>query len=94
MRANNKSFYISYFNKIVDKQNNTYCSIDKQPIDIDYFDLTEKVESSYKSLRFKVDDRVKITNYKNIFSKGYTENWSGKKFVINLLSKFVICTKN
>ena len=94
MRANNKSFYISYFNKIVDKQNNTYCSIGKQPIDIDYFDLTEKIVSSYKSLRFKVDDRVKITNYKNIFSKGYTENWSGKKFVINLLSKFVICTNN
>ena len=94
MRANNKSFYISYFNKIVGKQNNTYCSIGKQPIDIDYFDLTEEIESSYKSLRFKVDDRVKITNYKNIFSKGYTENWSGKKFVINLLSKFVICTKN
>ena len=32
---------------------------------------------------FKVNDRVRITKYKNIFSKGYTENWSRKTFIIN-----------
>ena len=33
---------------------------------------------AYKALKFKVVnfDKVKITKYKNTFSKGYTKNWS------------------
>ena len=27
-------------------------------------------------LKFKVNERVRISKYKNIFSKGYIENWS------------------
>ena len=26
--------------------------------------------------KFKVGDRVRISKYKNIFAKGYTQNWS------------------
>ena len=40
-----------------------------------------------KTPQFKVDDRVKITKYKNIFSKDYTENWSREIFVIDSLLK-------
>ena len=36
---------------------------------------------------FKMNDRVKITKYKNIFSKGYTENWSREIFVIESVLK-------
>ena len=36
----------------------------------------KKNESSHKSHKFKVGGRVRITKYKNIFSKGYTKNWS------------------
>ena len=40
-----------------------------------------------KDTKFKVNDRVRITNYKNIFSKGYTENWSKEIFIIDSVLK-------
>ena len=62
-------------NKLSDKYNNTYnYSINKEPINVDYSALTEKIEVNSKIPKFKVNDRVSITMYKNIFSKGYTEN--------------------
>ena len=36
---------------------------------------------------FKVNDKVRITKYKNIFSKGYSENWSSKIFNIDSVLK-------
>ena len=32
--------------------------------------------------KFKVDDHVKISKYKNIFAKGYVPNWLEEVFVI------------
>ena len=52
-----------------------------------YSDMTEEIQSKYKSIKFKVRDRVRITKYKNIFSKGYTENWSKEKFIIPFFAK-------
>ena len=70
-------------NKLVDQYNNTYHhSINKKPINADYSALTEKIETNSKAPKFKVNDRVRITKYKNIFSKGYTENWSREIFII------------
>ena len=48
----------------------------KKPINTDYSTLTENIDSNSKAPKFKVNDRVRITKYKNIFSKGYTEYWS------------------
>ena len=31
----------------------------------------------------KVGDRVKISKYKNIFTKGYTQNWPEEVFIIS-----------
>ena len=60
----------------------------------DYSDMTEEIQSKYKSTKFKARDRVRITNYKNIFSKGYTENWSKEKFIIPFLLKLILgCIK-
>ena len=36
-----------------------------------------------KAHKFKVDDRVRITKYQNIFSKGYIANWLREIFVID-----------
>ena len=33
-------------------------------------------ESNEKDPKFKISDHVRISNYKNIFAKGYTPNWS------------------
>ena len=45
--------------------------------------MTKKIEANSKASKFKIDDRVRTTKYKNIFSKGYTENWSIEIFIIN-----------
>ena len=34
-----------------------------------------------------MNDRVRITKYKNNFSKGYTENWSRELFIIDSVLK-------
>ena len=58
MTANNTKSFLSYFNKLVDHYNNT----------TDYSTLAEKIEQNPKAPKFKVNDRVKITKYKNIFN--------------------------
>ena len=79
MTANDGKTYLSYLNKLVDQYNNTYYHcIGTKPINADYSVLTKKIERNLKALKFKVNDRVRITKYRNILSKGYTENWSRK----------------
>ena len=56
----------------------------KKPINADYFALTEKIERNPKAHKCKVNDRVKRTKYKNIFSKDYTENRS-KEILLSIL---------
>ena len=56
--------------------------------------MTEKIEANFKAPKFKVNDRVKITKYKNIFSKGYTENWSREIFIIDYILKTKPWTSN
>ena len=45
--------------------------------------MTEDVDMNPKALKFK----VRVTKYKNIFSKGYTESYSREIFVIDSLLK-------
>ena len=88
MTANDTKFYISYLENLVEQYDNTYYhSIGKKPINADYSALTEKTETNSKAPKFKVNDRVRITKYKNIFSKGYTENWSREIFIIDSVLK-------
>ena len=84
MTANDHKSYLPYLNRLVDQYKNTHHhSINKNPINADYSALTEKLETNPKAPKFKVNDRVRITKYKNNFSKGYTENWSREIFIIN-----------
>ena len=89
MTANDsKSYLFYYLNKLVDQCNNFYNhSIAKKPINDDYSALTEKIDANPKACKFKVNDRVRITKYKDIFSKGYTENWSRDIFIIDSVLK-------
>ena len=88
MTANDSKSYLSYLNKSVEQYNNIYHhSINKKPINADYSALTEKIKINPKAPKYKVNDRVRITNYKNIFSKGYTENWSTEIFIIDTVLK-------
>ena len=49
--------------------------------------MTEKIQTNHKAPKFKVNDRVRIIKYKNIFSKGYTENWSRVMFITDSVLK-------
>ena len=46
-----------------------------------------KFELSSKAPIFKISDRVRITYYKNFFSKSYTKKWSKETFVTDSLLK-------
>ena len=86
--ANNNKSYLPYLHKLVDHYNNTDDhSINKKPINVDYSAFTEKIETNPKAPKFKVNDGVRITEYKNIFSKGYTENWSSEILIIDSVLK-------
>ena len=76
--------YIDKLDDIVDEYNNTYPrTIKMKPVDIKdntYIDFNKEVND--KDPKFKVGDQVRISQYKNIFAKGYTPNWSEEVFVI------------
>ena len=73
--------YLDYLNRLVDECNNDrHHFLGSKPIDTDYSYLTKKIETNAKARKFEIGGRVRITKYKNIFSKGYTENWSKKYF--------------
>ena len=57
------------------------------PIHADYSASTKEIERSHKLPKIKVGDRLKITEYQNIFSWGDTYNWSRETFVINFVLK-------
>ena len=76
MTANGGKSCLSYFNKLVDEYHKSYNhSINKKSICADYSVLTGKIETNPKAAKFKINDRVRITKCKNIFNKGYSENW-------------------
>ena len=88
MTVNDSKSCIPHLNKLMDQYNNTYHhSINKIPINVDYSALTGKIEINPRALKLKVNDRVRITKYKNIFSKGYTEKCSWEIFIINSILK-------
>ena len=63
MAANDSKPHLPYLNKIVDQHNNTYHhSINKKPINAVYSALTEKIEMSSKTPKFKMNDRVVVVN--------------------------------
>ena len=68
----------------MNKHNSTYHrTINMKPIDVKdnpYINIDKEVND--KDPKFKVNDHVRISQYKNIFAKGYSPNWSEVTFVI------------
>ena len=44
--------------------------------------------SNDKDPKFQVGDHVRVSKYRNIFSKGYIPNWSEEIFVIKKVKKY------
>ena len=91
MTSISKNVYIDKLGDIVDKYNNTYHkTIKMKPVDVKddtHIDFGKEVDD--KDPKFQVGDRVRISKYKNIFSKVYTPNWSEEIFVISKIKNTV-----
>ena len=78
-------------NNLVNKYNNTYHRTTKmKPADVKlsmYMNFDK--ENNYESPKFKVGDNVRISRYKNIFTKDYVPNWSEIVFVITKIKNTV-----
>ena len=87
-----KNVYIDKLDDIVNKYNNTYHrTIKMKPI---YVKSSAYINSSkeinYEDPKFKIDDIVRISKYKNIFAKGYVPNWSEEVLVIKKVKNTVL----
>ena len=91
MTSISKNVYFDVLVDTVDEYNNTYHrTIKMKPIDVgDDFFSEYNEESNEKDLKFKIGHHVRISKYKNIFTKGYTPNWSEVIFVIKKIKNTV-----
>ena len=90
MTAVSKNVYFDALDDIVNKYNNTvHRTIKMKPIDVTSDSYAEYNEdSNKKDPKFKVGDHVRISKYKNIFAKGYFQNWS-EVFVVSKIKNTV-----
>ena len=94
MTAISKNVYYDVLGDIVDEYNNIYHkTIKMKPIDVgdDSFAKYNE-ESNEKDPNFKVGNHVRISKYKNIFSKGYAPNWSEEIFVVEKIKNTIPST--
>ena len=90
MTAIPKIVYFDVLEDIVKKYNNTvHETIKMKTIDVTSDSYAEYNEdSNEKDPKIKVDDRIGISKYKNIFAKGYTQSWS-EDFVVKKIKNTV-----
>ena len=89
--AVSKNIYFDVLGDIIDKYDNTVDkTIKMKPIDVTSDSYAEYNEdSNVTKPKFKVGDLVRISKYKSIFVKGYTQNWSQEVSVINKIKDTV-----
>ena len=91
MTADSKNIYFDVLDDIVNKYNNTlHRTIKMKAIDVTSDSYAEYNEdSNLTKPKFKVGDHVRISKYKNIFAKGYTQNWSEEVFIVSKIKDTV-----
>ena len=84
MTAIPKNVYFDVLDNIVKKYNNTYHeTIKMKPIDVKVNSFAEyNAEYNEKDPKFKINDHLRVSKYKNIFAEEYGPNWSKEIFVI------------
>ena len=94
MTAISKNVYMDKLDNIVKDYNNTYHTTTKmKPVDVKdntYIDFEKEVND--ENPKFKAGDHVRISKYKNIFTKGYMPNWSEEIFIIKKIRNTVPLT--
>ena len=91
MTSISKNVYADKLDDIVNEYNNKYRrTIKMKPIDVKdntYINIDKEIND--KDPKFKVDDHVRISKYKNVFAKGYTPNWTEEVFIIKEIKNTV-----
>ena len=91
MSVISKNVYIDKLDDKVNKYNNRYHSAIKMKLaDVKlstYIDSNKEINN--KDPKFNTGDIVRISKYKNLFSKGYVPNWSEEVFVIKKVKNTV-----
>ena len=91
MTSISKNVYIDKLNAIANKYSNTYHT----PIKMKFIEVKDNTyintnqEINYKHPKFKVSDYVRMSKYKNIFTKGYMPNWRKEVFVVDKIKNTV-----
>ena len=84
MTSISKSVYIDKLDDIFHKYDNTYHrTIKMEPVDLKsntYINSSKEIND--KDPKFKIGDTVRISKYKNIFTKGHVLNWPEEVFVL------------
>ena len=83
--------WIDVLPRLMDSYNNTYHrSIKMKPIDVNHknseevwLNLYGNLQRDRKVTKLKVNDPVRISRFKHVFSKGYDKNWSSEIFVVD-----------
>ena len=95
MTATAKNVCYDVLDDILSEYNNTkHSTIKMKPIDVKDNKRVYIDEHNEKDSRFKIGDRVRISKFKNIFSKGYTPNWRREIFIVNKINGTVPYTYN
>ena len=78
-----KKVYIDKLDDIINKYNNTYSTIKMKPVDVKSNTYIESSkENNDKNPNFlKILKLLTQLEYKNIFAKDYTPNWSEEVYV-------------
>ena len=94
MTAVSKHGYFDVLDEMFNKYNNTaHGTIKMKPIEVTSDSYAEYNEDFNETKpKFKVDDRFRISKYKKIFAKGYTQSWSEEVFIITKIKNTVTRT--
>ena len=97
--ATNRKRWIDVLDKVTKNYNNTYhTSIKMAPNDVTWSNRAKVFKTMFPNIKSKIscrlekDDQVRIALNKNIFEKGYTQNWSTEIYLIDhVFQKNGIC---
>ena len=95
MTATGKNVYYDVLDVVNEYNNTKHNTIKMKPKDVKNDNKKVYIdEYNKKDSRFNVDDRVRISKFKNIFAKGYTPSWSREIFTVDKINDTVPYTYN
>lgn len=96
--ANGKYTWLQMLPDLIVKYNNTvHRTINMKPADVNKYNEKKvllrinkkRLPSNVKPSKFKIGDRVRISKYKKVFTKGYLPNWTNEIFIIHSIKPTV-----